>query len=121
MIEFLVSLVSLIQVHTQSQQSFTPQDVQNELQSRPTWVQCIVHKEIGRGITRNGIVYPPYDPYMPGLQGEQGPVQLHPSGLLIDFYASGFTNPYSPIQSMDYLELAASRNLLSHWPTSKGC
>lgn len=117
MIEFLVSLL----IHAQSQQPFTPQDVIDDLSSRKPIIQCIVHKEVGRSITRNNIVYPAYDPYMPGLQGEVGPVQLHPQGLLPDFYNRGFTNPNNPQQAHDYLELAIAAGLASHWPTSRGC
>lgn len=100
---------------------YTPQDVLNDLSTRPAWVQCIVQKEVGRSITRNGTYYAAYDPYMPGLQGERGPVQLHPAGLLNDFYKQGHTNPYNPQEAHDYLERARERGLLSHWPTSRGC
>lgn len=116
----LINTLLLLLV-AQPQQVYTPEDVQFDLQHRPSYVQCIVKAEIGRGITRNGITYPPYDPYMPGAENEVGPVQLHPRGLLNDFYRQGYTNPYDPKDAHDYLQNAASRGLLSHWPTSRGC
>lgn len=40
---------------------------------------------------------------LPGLQGEIGAVQLHPRGLLPDFYTRGYDNPRSFRQSVFYL------------------
>ena len=40
--------------------------------------QQIIDGEVGGGVTRNGVVYPPYSPYSPGAAGEVGPGQLLP-------------------------------------------
>lgn len=52
-----------------------------------------------------------FDPYAIGSQGELGAAQLHPQGALQDFYRRGYTDPFNPTQSMDYLaaEIAAGR------------
>lgn len=93
----------------------------DDLETRSPIVQCIVRKEVGRAITRNGIYYEAYNPYMPGAQQEVGTAQLHPRGLLNDFYRRGFTNPYNPSESHTYLQLAIDSGLSSHWPTARGC
>lgn len=38
-----------------------------------------------------------------GRQGEIGAVQLHPRGMLPTFYASGYTNPRNPYDSVHFL------------------
>lgn len=45
-----------------------------------------------------------------GSQGEIGAVQLHPRGLLNDFYMNGYTNPRSFEQSVDYLAMKIAEN-----------
>ena len=42
-------------------------------------------------------------PYAVGRRGELGPVQLAPWGELRRFYARGFSNPYSPYESISFL------------------
>lgn len=44
-----------------------------------------------------------FDPYSRGAQGELGPVQLHPYGMLRTYYAEGFTDPFNPYHSMYFL------------------
>lgn len=44
-----------------------------------------------------------YAPYSVGRQGELGPVQLHPKGELMRFYAWGYRDPYSPYQAIAFL------------------
>lgn len=54
-----------------------------------------------------------------GLQGEIGAAQLHPRGRLSDFYARGFDNPRSFVQSAEYVALMMSehnvRFMQTHW------
>lgn len=68
--------------------------------------QCIVRQEIG-GVG--------FDPYAIGKSGELGPVQLHPRGKLPEFFALGYTDPFSPWQAIDYLEGALQRGQAWAW------
>lgn len=45
-----------------------------------------------------------------GKAREIGAVQLHPSGLLPDFYVRGYDNPRSFTQSVDYLAMKVAEN-----------
>lgn len=58
---------------------------------------------------------PTLDPYAVGAQGELGPVQLHPRGLLPLFYASGRSDPYSPTEAIGFLEWALANGYARHW------
>lgn len=63
-----------------------------------------------------------FDPYTRGAQGELGPLQLHPQGLLQDFYAQGGRDVFSPYEAIAYFERMDSRGLAAlHWPTLAGC
>jgi hypothetical protein len=55
------------------------------------------------------------DPGAVGGQGEVGLFQLHPRGLLRDFYARGYSDPWSAWQQADYVASAFSRGLAGHW------
>jgi hypothetical protein len=46
---------------------------------------------------------PTFDPYAVGRQGELGPAQLHPRGLLPKFYALGYDDPFSPYQALRFM------------------
>jgi hypothetical protein len=48
-----------------------------------------------------------YRPYAVGLAGEQGPVQLHPRGAAIEYRRRGYTDVWSPWQSIDFLAVLA--------------
>lgn len=50
-----------------------------------------------------------------GRAGEIGLYQLHPQGLLRDFYAQGYTDPGSAYQQADYTAAAIARGLSGHW------
>lgn len=66
--------------------------------------RCIVLHEV-----------PSKDPYAIGRAGEQGIAQLHPRGLLPDFYRQGFGDPFSPYESVQYVNGALDRGLAPHW------
>ena len=74
---------------------FTAEQVLLRVASASARAQCIVRYEVGGS---------GYDPYVVGGQGEQGPVQLHPRGKLVTFYAAGWTNPQDPDQAISFLE-----------------
>lgn len=79
--------------------------------SRHSWLAgCIVRLESDN-----------LDPYSVGKAGELGVAQLHPRGLLNQFYAVGYTNPYSPYQSMDFLDWALERGEGPNWTTYYMC
>ena len=50
-----------------------------------------------------------------GRAGERGLFQLHPQGLLRDFYAQGFTDFGSVYEQAEYTAAAIARGLGSHW------
>jgi hypothetical protein len=54
-----------------------------------------------------------------GKAGELGPAQLAPFGLLPDFYARGYSDPFDWSESVDYLAFALSKGLASHWTCSR--
>ena len=58
---------------------------------------------------------PTFDPYVVGRQGELGPAQLHPRGLLPKFYALGYLDPYSPWQSVRFLAQEIRFGRASAW------
>lgn len=85
---------------------WTPADVLAAMATASPRARCIVRTEVG-GVG--------YDPYAVGRAGELGPVQLHPRGKLPEFYALGYTDPFSPVESIEYLERALARGQASHW------
>lgn len=91
------------------------------LAARATASYCtrsIIDGEVGGGITRGGVIYEPYDPYMPHAAGELGPGGLHPRGLLSDFYAHGGSDPHNPYEVVIYIDGAIARGLGGHWTTA---
>lgn len=76
------------------------------------WSRCVVGYETGWT----------WDPNAVGDHGTSfGAAQLHSPGLLDDFYARGWDNPFNPYQAVVYMEEARSRGLSSHWtPVKRG-
>ena len=56
-----------------------------------------------------------WDIYAVGLAGELGLVQLHPRGLLREFLALGYADPFDPSEAIDYLAWALVHGRASHW------
>lgn len=50
-----------------------------------------------------------------GRAGERGLFQLHPQGLLRDFYAQGFSDYGSAYEQAEYTAGAIARGLAGHW------
>jgi hypothetical protein len=69
--------------------------------------RCIIDREVG-GFD--------YDPWRRGSQGERGPVQLHPRGLLPDYLLwSGGQAPENPYYAVPYLEYKLRQGQGRHW------
>lgn len=56
-----------------------------------------------------------FSPYSVGRQGELGPVQLHPRGLLRTFFQWGYLDPFSPYQAVRFLAQEVSYGRASAW------
>lgn len=56
-----------------------------------------------------------FDPYSVGKQGELGAAQLHPRGLLPKFYDWGYTDVFSPYQSVRFLAQEVNFGRASAW------
>jgi len=80
--------------HYEYQYIYTSQDTLAALEQASPQAECIVYYETGGT----------YDPTLTGQQGELGPVQLHPYGLLPVFYQQGYTNPFNPYEAIPFLE-----------------
>ncbi len=92
---------------------WTPDDVRAAMAGASWCAQQIVRGEVG-GVG--------FNPYAVGAAGELGSAQLHPRGLLPDFYQRGYSDPFSPYQAVSYLEGALARGLGRHWTTApRGC
>ena len=85
---------------------YTAADVHTALRTASPRTACIVRHEVGGW---------GYDPYAVGSQGERGPAQLSPRGLLPDFYRRGYTDPFNPYQAIAYLEWALAAGLARNW------
>ena len=59
------------------------------------------------------------NPSAVGRAGERGLFQLHPRGLLPDFYARGYSDPMNAWESADYAASAFARGLASHWTCAR--
>jgi hypothetical protein len=82
-----------------AQQSYTSEDTLNAIAEASAeigvdydWLYRVVRCED-----------PTFDPYAVGRQGELGPAQLHPRGLLPKFYALGYLDPHSPYQALRFM------------------
>lgn len=60
-----------------------------------------------------------FNPYAVGKQGELGPVQLHPRGLLPLFYAVGYDDPFNPSESVRFLAQATMWGYASAWSCAR--
>lgn len=69
--------------------------------------RCIIDREVG-GFG--------YDPWRRGSQGERGPVQLHPRGLLPEYLTwSGGQAPENPYWAVPYLEYKLRQGQGGQW------
>jgi hypothetical protein len=86
---------------------FTATDVHAALEHATARARCIVRAEVGgRG----------YDPYAVGSQGERGPAQLHPRGLLSLYLRwSGGAEPENPYVAIPFLDWALTQGYARHW------
>lgn len=90
---------------------YTRSDTEAALVDASPMAACIVYAETGGTL----------DPYAVGQAGELGIAQLHPRGMLPEFYARGFRDPFSPYQSMAFLELELREGRGAAWSTYWGC
>lgn len=82
-------------------------DVLAALSQATPRARCVVRSEVG-GYG--------YSPWVIGAQGERGPVQLHPRGLLADYLRwSGGEAPENPYVSIPYLDWMLARGQGRHW------
>jgi hypothetical protein len=91
---------------------YTPADTRAAIE------QAARYRGVSRGRLRCTVSYETghtFKPYIRGRQGELGPAQLHPRGLLPAFYRMGYTNPYSPWQSMDFMARMWRAGYARHW------
>jgi len=69
--------------------------------------RCIIDREIG-GFG--------YDPWRRGAEGERGPVQLHPRGLLPEYLVwSGGQAPENPYYAVPFLEYKLGQGQARQW------
>ena len=100
----LVALSSLGARH-----DFTVEDGYAAMAGRSAFARCIVQIESR------------FDPNAVGHLGELGLVQLAPFGKLPEFYALGYSDPFDPWQSADYLDWALANGQAHHWAASWYC
>lgn len=92
---------------------WTPDDVLASMDTHSSTAACMVRMEVG-GVG--------YDPYAVGAEGELGPVQLHPRGLLSLYEEwSGGASPYDPYTSMDFLDWAIANGYGPQWTSWWWC
>ena len=92
--------------HVSASQQFTADDVHERLEIASERARCVVAAETGRT----------YNPNLVGAQGEQGPVQLHPRGLLPSFRQwSNGADPRDPDAAISYLEMMIASGKGSNW------
>jgi hypothetical protein len=109
----LLALCATTALPARAEYRYTPADTLAAMERHSALAQCIVTGEVG-GVG--------YDPYAVGRAGELGVAQLLPVyGKLPAFYEQGFDNPYSPYQSMDFLDAALARGEGPAWSTFWGC
>jgi len=56
-----------------------------------------------------------WNPRAVGAAGELGLVQLHPRGLLPEFYRLGYSDPFDPSEALDYLAWALAHGRARSW------
>lgn len=84
---------------------WTSGDVFDRLETASQRARCVVESEIG-GVG--------FDPYAVSRTNDLGPVQLNTNGLLREFLAEN-TDPFSPKQSIDFLEAKLAEGRGSNW------
>jgi hypothetical protein len=89
---------------------YTVADSEAALADASPLARCIVSREVAD-----------LDPYAVGAAGERGVAQLLPGGMLDVFYARGYATPWSPYQSVAFLEDALARGEGHYWTTYWGC
>lgn len=85
---------------------FSPSDVHAALARASARTRCIVRVEIA-GVGWN--------PYAIGSQGELGPGQLHPRGLLPQFLAETGGDPFNPYTVLPWIDRMLQRGYAPHW------
>ena len=103
-----------------SQQQWTSDDVHAALRYTSPTIRCVISYEI------SGAPYDPnrvYSPYKYGSEQERGPAQLHPQGLLNDFFRRGYIDPFSPYSAVQYMEQREADGGLNtnNWPPLRFC
>jgi hypothetical protein len=106
----LLALCATTAMPVRASEPWTVADSESALATASPLATCIVSIEDGS-----------LDPYAVGAQGELGLVQLHPRGKLPEFYAEGYSDPYSPYQSVAYLEGALARGEGPAWSSYWWC
>ena len=104
--EYLPQVVVVVERVPAGPRRWTPDDVHEALRTASPLARCVVTAEIG-GVG--------FDPLSIGAAGELGPVQLHPFGKLRSFFMAGYSDPFSPYQSLAYLEEAIARGEGRAW------
>jgi hypothetical protein len=84
---------------------YTADDTLIALDAASSRARCVVGYETGWT----------FDPNLVGRAGEQGAAQLHPRGKLPEFYAAGYTDPWSPYQAVEYLDAEIAAGHGSAW------
>jgi hypothetical protein len=92
---------------------YSPADTLAAMEMHSPLAACVVRLEVG-GVG--------FDPYAVGAQGELGPVQLHPRGLLPLYIRwSGGASPYDPYTSIAFLDWAIERGYGPQWSAWRYC
>jgi soluble lytic murein transglycosylase-like protein len=60
-----------------------------------------------------------WNPRAVGAAGEQGLAQLHPRGLRPLFFTQGYTDPFDPYQSIEFLAWALANGYAAHWTCAR--
>lgn len=92
---------------------YTAADVHAALRTASARARCIVRYEVG-GLG--------YNPYAVGSQGERGPAQLHPRGLLPRYLQwSGGDAPENPYKAVPFVDWGLANGYARHWsPVIRG-
>jgi hypothetical protein len=91
---------------------YTADDTLAAIETHSGLAACIVTYEVG-GVG--------FDPYARGAAGEMGVAQLLPGGMLDVFYARNYSDPFSPYESLDFLDDALARGEGHYWTTYWYC
>jgi hypothetical protein len=108
----LLALCATTAGPVRASEPWTSDDVFASMAAHSDVAACVVRYEIGG----TG-----FDPYARGSAGELGPAQLLPGGQLDVFMARGYSDPFSPWQSLDFLDDAIARGEGRYWSTFHLC